>query len=322
MPVTNDELLRAAYNLTGAIIAMYRADGWDPDRIGETDARDVDVIGTTIEDDAELFMSMDPERLEEEYNEIRAAGRFTVHEADPTGVIGRLHKELEPNWAGNAADAFSVQLSKITSCITVQHEYTTLAAQAVGMMFAVTTQFRASCRDLMEQTAQTCDSVAAGSGNPGRNWLETGVGLVRSLIDTITKSDPAALANWTLDQFVGEVGDALANTPVPGDKAGPVAEGYFAARERLFSSYEDNLEQIRAWISARREDLASLGETIPDPLPASADVDSPDFRYENFHHPDHVPADYAPEVERERQRYVEEKTKPDGVIAERLAGER
>jgi hypothetical protein len=319
MPVTNDELMRGAYNLTGAIIAMYRADGFDPDRIGEPDETDVNAIGATIEDDAELFMSMDPDRLTEEYDEILAAARSTVHEADPNGVIARLHKELEPNWAGPAATTFSIQLSKIQSCIAVQHEYTLLAAQAVGMMFAVTTQFRASCRDLMEQTAQTCDSVAAGSGNPGRNWLETGVDLVRAVITTVSTAKPEALLNWGIDQFVAEVGAA---TPVPGDKAGPVVEGYVAARERLFSSYEDNLEQIRAWISARRVDLASLGETIPGTLPASMDVDSPDFHYESFYYPDHVPADYAPEVERERQRYVEEKTRPDGVISERLAGER
>jgi len=319
VPVTNDELLRGAYNLSGAIIAMYRADGFDPDRIGEPDKTDVEAISVTIEDDAELFMSMDPDRLREEYDEILAAAKFTAHEADPTGVIDRLHKELEPNWAGPAADAFSIQLSKIQSCIAVQHEYAMFAAQAVGMMFAVTTQFRASCLDLMEQTAQTCDSVAAGSGNPGRNWLEVGVGLVRSLIDTITKANPAQLATWAIDEFVREVG--APDTTVPGDKAGPVVEGYVAARERLFSSYEDSLEQIQAWISARREDLASLDETIPGTLPASADVDSPDFRYENFCYPDHVPADYAPEVERERQQYVAEKTRPDGVIAERLAGE-
>lgn len=322
MPVTNDELMRGAYNLTGAIVAMYRADGFDPDRIGEPDQTDVNAIGATIEDDAELFMSMDPDRLTEEYNEIRVAAKFTLHEADPTDVLGRLHKELEPNWAGPAATAFSIQLSKIQSCIRVQHEYTLLAAQAIGMLFAVTTQFRASCRDLMEQTTRTCDSVTAGAGNPGHDWTETGVGLAKAVIGSLKNANPAALVDLAIDQFLNAVGEATKPSPVPGDAAGPVVEGYVAARERLFTSYEDNLDQIRAWISARREDLASLGETIPGTLPASADVDSPDFRYENFHYPDHVPADYAPEIERERQRYVEEKTTPDGVIAERLAGDR
>lgn len=262
MPVTNDELLRGAYNLSGAIIAMYRADGFDPDRIGE------------------------------------------------------------PNWAGTAADAFSTQLSRIKKCTAVQHEFTLLAAQAIGMMFAVTTQFRESCRDLMDKTAQTCDSVIAGSGNPGHEWMETGIGLVKTVIDAVKNANPGALAGWALEQFLSEAGKAATNTPVPGDAAGPVVEGYVTARERLFSAYEDNLDQIREWVTARRNELAGLTDTIPEPLPSSTDVDSPDFRYEHLYHPGRVPADYAPEVERERQKYVEEKTRPDGVITERLAGER
>ena len=96
-------------------------------------------------------------------------------------------------------------------------------------------------------------------------------------------------------------------------------------RDRLFAAYEDNLDQIRSWISERREELADSTETIPAPLPAYADVRSPDFRYENFAMVgvmDNVPAGIAPEVERERRRYVAERTEPDGVIAQRLAGDR
>jgi hypothetical protein len=79
------------------------------------------------------------------------------------------------------------------------------------------------------------------------------------------------------------------------------------------------LRRSQAWIQARWGDVQADTTTIPDALPPSTDVDSPDFRYEHFAHVGDS-ADLAPEVERERQRYVAEKSKPDGVIGNRLAG--
>lgn len=124
-----------------------------------------------------------------------------------------------------------------------------------------------------------------------------------------------------MDQFLGHATAAVEKEPVAGDKAIPVVEGYLSARDSLFASYEDNLEQIRAWIQARWTDVHADTVTIPVPLPASADVDSPDFRYENFALVGH-PADLTAQVERERQQYVDEKTRPGGLIGHRLAGDR
>ncbi len=53
-----------------------------------------------------------------------------------------------------------------------------------------------------------------------------------------------------------------------------------------------------------------------------ADVDSPDFSYERFSNDHHDKGLYAPKVEQERKKYLEEKEHPHGVIGERLGGER
>jgi hypothetical protein len=321
MPIKDDDLRRSAYRLSGAMITMLRADGLDPDILGNPDAMDADGFARSIEVDAELYMSMNPDKLTAEYDEIRHAATDTWRRSDPTGVVDSMRTEIEANWHGDAAQAFTTHLHKIGTFVDTQFEYTLLAAQAVGMMFAVNTQFRASCVDLMEKTALTCDSVAAGNGSSGATWAQTGVGLVSAVVDTVKNVNPANAVTWAIDQFLGKAADAIDNPEVEGAEAIPVVTGYTSARDRLFASYEDNLDQVRAWLAGRRAELASLGMTIPEPMPANADVDSPDFRYENFAHGTHAtPADYTAEVERERRRYVDEQAKPDGVIGRRLAG--
>ena len=125
-----------------------------------------------------------------------------------------------------------------------------------------------------------------------------------------------------IDEILGGISEATESNDVVGADALPVVNGYVSARDQLFASYEDSMSRIHDWIDTRRDEFADLDDTLPEPLPAIADVDSPQFRYENFYFGAHHPADYAPEVERERRRYADEKTRPDGLIAQRLAGTR
>lgn len=319
MPVTDDDLRSSAYRLSGAMVAMLRADGVDPDIFGNADQTDADVFGESIDADAEIYMSMNPDRLSEEFDEIQKAALDTWLHADPNGVVDSLKIEIEAGWHGEAAVAFSNQMSRIGNCLKAQQEFTQFATHAVSMMYALSAQFRASCRDLMEKTADTCDAIAAEQPNPGLSWASIGTSFAQAVVDGIKSADPTKLKDWAVEQLLGAAAGTLVPKPVPGDKAIPVVSGYVSARESLFASYEDNLEQIRAWIQARWDYVQADTSAIPLPLPASTDVDSPNFRYENFAHVGDS-ADLAPEVERERQQYVEEKAKPGGIIGQRLAG--
>jgi hypothetical protein len=319
MPVSDDDLRSSAYRLSGAMIAMLRADGVDPDIAGNPDQTDADVFAESIEADAEMYMSMNPDRLTEEFDELQKAALDTWLHADPNGVVDSLKIEVEAWWHGEAAAAFSTQMSRIKNCIDAQYLYTQFATHAVTMMYALSVQFRASCRDLMEKTADTCDAIAAEQPNPELSWASIGTSFAKAVIDGIKSADPTKLKDWAVDQLLGAAAGAVEPKTVPGDKAIPVVSGYVAARDNLFASYEDNLEQIRAWIQTCWDRVQGDTGSIPATLPPSTDVDSPDFRYEHFAHVGDS-ANLAPEVERERQQYVEEKSKPDGVIGNRLAG--
>jgi hypothetical protein len=82
------------------------------------------------------------------------------------------------------------------------------------------------------------------------------------------------------------------------------------------------LGRHKDWVSGRRNEGLGLADTVPEPLPSYADVDSPDLSFEGFFYLDHAPGDHTPEVDHERQAYIEEKADPHGVIAARVARKR
>lgn len=320
MPITDDDLRSAAYALAGAMTDMLAADGLDPDIAGNPDETDSDVFSESIQIDAELYMSMNLGRLEDEFDEILAAADATKRESDPQGYVDSARIDIESTWVGPASQAFVGQLNRIKACIESQYDYTLHAATAVSMMYAVNGQFRVSCLDLMQKTAQQCTAVIDKLETPPPEWSEAGIGLFRAAVEAIKGADPTKLSEWAVEQIYSRIGSALKPVPVAGTEAIPVVQGYTTARDRLFASYEDNLDQVRDWIKARRDQLAGLTMATPVELPPCTDVDSPDFRYDQFFYVDE-PGVHGAEVDRERQKYVDEKTKPDGVISQRLDGD-
>lgn len=320
MPITDDDLRSAAYALAGAMTDMLAADGLDPDIVGNPDQTDSDVFSESIQIDAELYMSMNLDRLSDEFDEILAAADATKTESDPQGYVDSARIDIESTWVGPASQAFVSQLNRVLACIESQYDYTVHAANAVSMMFAVNGQFRASCLDLMQKTAQQCKAVIDELEAPPPEWTSAGISLFRAAVDAVNSLDPLKIKSWAVDQIYNLIGSALTPVPVAGSSAIPVVQGYTTARDQLFASYEDNLEQIRDWIKTRRDNLAGLTLSMPIELPPCTDVDSPDFRYDQFFYVDE-PGVHDAEVDRERQKYVDEKTKPDGVISQRLKGD-
>jgi hypothetical protein len=315
--VTDTDLHAAAFGLAHSMLEMLDRDGIAPDVLGVPDQMDVDVLRRTFEVDAELYMSMNPAALSDEYDEIRAAANANGPQADPQSIVEAAKSGLGSQWHGEAARAFFNQLVHVQQRISTQHDYTLVAAQAVGMMYAVNVAFRDSCHSLMTQTAVVCDAIADKHAPEPTNWAKVAVDIVDKAIDVV--SSPKDILRMAIDEAFGRLSGATESKDVAGAEALPVVNGYIAARDQLFASYEDSVGRVEDWIDARRTEFADLDATLPEPLPSAADVDSPDFRYEQFFFGEHDPADYAPEVERERRHHVDEKAKPDGVIAQRLA---
>jgi len=85
--------------------------------------------------------------------------------------------DVEANWAVRPRSRSVRSSTRIQNFIAQLHGFAPQAAQAVAMIFVNTTRFRVSSPSLREQTVATCESVAAGDGDPGQHWLETGSAL-------------------------------------------------------------------------------------------------------------------------------------------------
>jgi hypothetical protein len=57
-------------------------------------------------------MSMNPDRLGEEFDEIRKAALATLDYSDPNGVVDALKTQMDAWWHGEAAQTFSTQLNR------------------------------------------------------------------------------------------------------------------------------------------------------------------------------------------------------------------
>jgi len=191
------------------------------------------------------------------------------------------------------------------------------------MMFAISVQFRESIHDLQVQTTSVCRSMIGKQGNSGPQWKALLVDVIQDISNIVSGKTAADLAKWAIDKTLSLVKEQVKGEPVRGDDERAVLNGYLDAREELRASYNKNLDRIREWVDGRREEFEGLKLMLREPLKKSiTDVDSPDFSYEHFHYADHDdPSVYAREVESERQKYVDEKPKPGGLISQRLDGE-
>lgn len=226
--VTNEELLLRSDELADVMLTMLANAGIQVDIPGYDDHVDVDAVRESFWLDAADYTSMDPAKLEEEYDEILRTATHLLMDPELNAQTTLAAAQIA-DWHGTAADAFGKQMEHIQ----------TFAAQP---------------------------------------------------------------------------------KPVEGADERAILGGYVTAAADLRKSYANNLTLLQRWVDGHRRAYVDLAMPLLTPLPTGTDVDSPDFRYEEFYYDLHDnPGIYAPEVERERTKYVDEKS--NGLIGQRLDGE-
>jgi hypothetical protein len=318
---TNFYLANRSNDLADAMLTMLNVTTGQPANVpgvgdpanGEAAVRD------SLIADAEYFMSMDPERLEQEFDSQVRAANLTL-DADARASVRLVQDVLDPNvWHGTAAELFHKQMTHIETFMDQQSSQALLAAQAAGMMFSVSVQYRESFYDLVDKTIAVCNAKIAERAAEATNWKSVTLDIIGAVKNLVTGKTAADLLNWSVDQILSAT-KSFTDKPAPDGAPAEIVDGYLNARNSLTQSYESNLGNIKSWLESRCGDIEQLKLPLLEPLPVSADVDSPDFRYENFSYHEPVPGVDNGSVERERTRYAQEKAKPDGLIGVRLAG--
>jgi hypothetical protein len=321
---TNFYLAERANELANSILTMMQLSGEDASSPGPSDPGDLDAtVRASLIADAEYFMSMDPARLEQEYVDQKNTIDLILN-ADAKARIEIARAALSPAvWSGDAARAFHMQFTHMDTFMEQQSMQAASAAEAAAMMLAVSVQFRESFYDLVDKTIVVCRQQIEKQANNGTTWKSLFSNVAQEVVNVINLKTPTDLVNLSITDIL-EGTKRFGEDDVQGGESGQVIDGYINARTKLTQSYEDNLGIIQSRVSALRTSLNTLKLPLvePNPLPSSAYVEGPDFRYEHFHPTVPEPGVSATEVEQERERYAAEKSQPDGVISHRLRGER
>ena len=324
---TDDELRDIAYALGRKILEMYDRTGVDiPDWPvypgGAPSPSPRSVFTQSIVADAEDYLSLDPQKVTDEFLRMQKAAQATGLNAEARANVEVAGTRLGANWQGSAALEFAKQMSYMGTFMDQQETYLLFTVQAMGIVYSLAVQSRESFYNLAESTILACDKVIQDQqNNETVAHVGLGIDIVQAGFDLVTMDKLKELTKWGVEQILSGF-KSPAEASVDGDQAPQVVDSYTRERDRLRESFEAGLFHLRDWLAMQQNELAGLSLPLLEPLPVCTDVDSPDFSYANFSNENHAPSVFGPRVEREHKKYLEEKQHPDGVIAQRLDGGR
>lgn len=324
---TDAELTEIARELGAAMAHMLELDQRGP--LGDTPlvpgGSPSPNLGATIMEsmalDARDFMSLDPQKITDEYNRMtRAATASAGADTVRSGLDAGLAR-LAANWHGDAAEAFTFQMGYIKRFLERQEATLLVAAQGMGTAFALSVSMRQSFYDLAENTAVACDAVSdkKQSADGGSSFeVSSGVEVVKNCVKLFDIDSIKKMKGWAVDRFFDALTGVTKKEKVDDSGAQAVVDSYLRSRDQLRRSYQDGLNQLRDWLGERKWDYLGTPSQLLDPLPACADVHSPDFSYSQFFDDHHDPTLFSPRVEQEREKAAT--GNPHGLISATLEG--
>lgn len=278
---------------------------------------------TALHENARDFLGLDPQKILDEWDRMmKAAKEIGVDVSEVVTVeLGATENYLS-GWHGEGADAFKRHVDRIRAFTGKQQLYMLETVRALAVLLKIAVQSREDFAALAQATADQVDKAFDDHDDAKTEFvLKVGNGIAKGVLDVISDPKKAmfAIAETVMDITVEGVTLAL-----EGGKLGDIVTSYVGQRDRMLSGYEAELGQVATLISEAQRDYVDEKLDMFEPLPVALDVRSPDFRYTTFMSKDRDPGQFAPAVERERQRYVAEQqprlVSPDSPIQQRLAG--
>lgn len=278
------------------------------DSIGQRQSRGADRVDQTAQALREIT---------EEYLRLQRAARSTGEDGDARAELQVANARLAANWHGEAATAFAKQMSFAETFMTQQQDRLLLAVQAMGMVYKLSVEIRHSYWELADATIAGCDiEMGKEAGRAAKAVVGMGSEIAKSVIGAFDIESRRGLLTWALDSVVSISSKGM-EISLEGSEAGEVLNAYLRGRDELRRSWESGLLDIRDWLNQQDAELGADDVPLLEPLPTTADVHSPDFRYEHFASAEHSVETYSPKVEEEHKRVVLV-DRPSGVIADRL----
>jgi hypothetical protein len=313
---TNSELYEIADKLGRKIIDMYtKAKVWI------SAGTNVNAILSSIRMDAEDFMSLDPQKIVDEFERMQRAAKDTGEDAVAKALVRDANIKLQAVWRGEAADAFGHQMSYIETFTQQQDNQIGFAAHCMGTLYALAVNARRSYYELADAAIAACaQEMKEQAERDNKAVVSILSEVAKACIGGFTKFEKAGeVVKWGLDGFIS-VGAATYEAVVEGSKAPDVVSSYVRTRGELRSSFDNGLNQLTKWINLQDGDLNRDKVPLLEPLPLCTDIDGPDFNYDKFSFPRRDASSFGPRVDQERQMIHDERARPAGLIGRRLDG--
>jgi hypothetical protein len=290
---TDDEIYTAARDLKDTFVWLL------DDELPASGYPKEAIDGITV--DTEIFLSLHPQKLYDEYDRVYKAALAVGDNYDAVAELRQSGRYLA-NWTGSAADEFKMQLDKMEIFCDEQQTRILRGLLGVAAVYALAVEGRANFHSLL-RAARAAGINAKEQQRKEDAKLKSA--LLFDLAGGILSRDPRNLLGSAAVTAV-EMGKDIAERVIEGNDADQVMNNYRREADDLCQSFGNSLDRVTKDLNDQLNDAAKPSDLFK-PLPTICDVDSPDFRYEHFQDTVHDPGPIGPQVEQERKKYLDEK---------------
>jgi hypothetical protein len=216
-------------------------------------------------------------------------------------------------WSGDAANAYKKQMSLMESFCKTQETNLLQALHALSTIYALGVATRRSYHNLCLATIAAARHEIEEQADRDTKFeiailgdLAKGI-LAMNTETLLTGGITASIDIGThVHEYVAESGEDA------------VIDGYMRQATALHDGLQEGLWAVRDRLRTQASQVSGSDVPLFEPLPSHCDIDSPDFRYENFKLGDHdrsTVGKISPTVTTEREKYQQEKTGSGGPIS-------
>ncbi|HEU5469460.1 MAG TPA: hypothetical protein VFV67_02315 [Actinophytocola sp.] len=303
---TDDDIHHATNTMQDWFRVMCEEE-WD------TRSEAVDAAIQQVPNHMNCVTALDPAKIRDDYERLFQAA-VRIGDNDLAVAKIRITGTHLAAWTGDAADRFKEQLTVMEVFCDKQQTLVLEMLRGVAAVYTIAVLARESYFSIIEAgTAAAMNVCVQQKAKETEAKISLYADVIKDILGMDAKNLRSGVANVVID-----VGKYVATTMIDDGGIDQVANSYRHEADRLCQSLGQALDAIQGDFAKQHEKVDNEKPGLFVPLPAYCDVDSPDFSYERFRDTAHDPGPIGPQVEAERQKYVEEKRTNDTEIGRRL----
>jgi hypothetical protein len=251
--------------------------------------------------DRDIFLSVDPQKLYDEYDRMHQAARSVGDNSEAETDLDESIRHLA-NWTGEGAEAFKRQMTKMKVFCDSAQGRLLRGLQCVAAAYKLAIEGRDSYYKLIKATEAAARNAKEDAAKEDAK-LQAAV--LFNVVEGVFQLNPGSLLGTMVVTAVQSGKDGVQRI-IEGDDSDQVMESYRSNADWLCEGFGMGFDEITKDLGHQVDD-ANRPDDMYTPLPLICDVRSPDFRYEHFENTIRDTGPIGPIVEEERRKYADEK---------------